>query len=59
MSAGRELYAFVLQQKELIGEAIAQLREAVRLGGETQTTRVQLALLLTESGKPNEAVQIL
>ena len=59
MSAGRELYAFVLQQKEMIGDAIAQLREAVRLGGETQTARVQLALLLTESGQPAEAVKIL
>jgi len=59
MSTGRELYAFVLQQKEQIGEAITQLREAVRLGGETQSARVQLALLLTETGKSAEAEKIL
>src|SRR5262249_1721171 len=47
------------QQREQIGEAIAQLREAIRLGGETQSARVQLALLLTESGRPAEAVRIL
>ena len=59
MAAGRELLAFVLQQREQISDAIANLREAVRLGGETQSARVQLALLLTESGKSNEAVKIL
>ncbi len=59
MAVGRELLAFVLQQREQIGDAIANLREAVRLGGETQAARVQLALLLTESGKSSEAVKIL
>ena len=59
MAAGYELFAFVLQQKEQIGEAIANLRQAIRLGGETQSARVQLALLLTESGNSAEAVKIL
>ena len=59
MAAGRELLAFVLQQHEQIPEAIANLREAVRLGGETQSVRVQLGLLLTESGKSGEAVKVL
>lgn len=57
MSSGRELLAFLLQQQERIGEAIANLREAVRTGGQSQ--RVQLGLLLTESGRAAEAVQIL
>ncbi|MDQ6800295.1 MAG: sulfatase-like hydrolase/transferase [Acidobacteriota bacterium] len=59
MSAGRELLAFVLQQREQIGEAIANLREAIRSGGQTESIRVHLGLLLTESGKADEAVKIL
>ena len=59
MSAGRELLAFVLQQHELIGEAIANLREAIRAGGEKDSLRTQLGLLLTESGKTKEAIEIL
>jgi len=59
MAAGRELLAFVLQQSEHIAEAIANLREAIRTGNETQSARVQLGLLLTETGKSNEAVKIL
>jgi len=57
MSAGRELLAFVQQKQERIPEAIANLREAVKTGG--QSPRVQLGLLLTESGQAAEAVQIL
>ena len=59
MSAGRELLAFVLQQREQVGEAIANLRQAIRTGGETQGLRIQLGLLLTESGNAAEAVKIL
>jgi len=59
MSAGRELLAFVLQQSENVPAAIDNLREAIRHGGQTEGTRVQLGLLLTESGKTAEAVQIL
>ncbi len=57
MSAGRELLAFIQQQQERIPEAIANLREAVKTGGESP--RVQLGLLLTESGQAAEAVKIL
>jgi arylsulfatase A-like enzyme/Tfp pilus assembly protein PilF len=57
MSVGRELLAFVQQQQERIPEAIANLREAVKTGG--QSPRVQLGLLLTESGRAAEAAQIL
>jgi arylsulfatase A-like enzyme/tetratricopeptide (TPR) repeat protein len=59
MAAGHELLAFVLQQSENVPAAIANLREAIGHGGETEGTRVQLGLLLTESGKAAEAVQIL
>ncbi len=59
MAAGRELLAFVLQQSEHVGEAIENLRAAIKAGRETTGTRVQLGLLLTESGKIDEAVQVL
>ena len=60
MAAGRELLAFVLQQSENVPAAIDNLREAVRRGGsQNDGMRVQLGLLLTESGKTAEAVQIL
>lgn len=59
MAAGRELLAFVLQQSERIGEAIGQLREAIKSGEQTEGVRVQLALLLTETGKLEEATQLL
>ncbi len=59
MAAGHELLAFVLQQSENVPAAIDNLRAAIRGGGQTEGTRVQLGLLLTESGKTAEAVQIL
>ena len=59
MSVGRELLAFVLQQQERIPEAIENLHAAIRSGGSTDSTRVQLGLLLTEGGKAKEAIQIL
>jgi len=59
MAAGRELLAFVQQQSENVPAAIENLRAAIRQGGETQALRVQLGLLLTESGKAAEAVGIL
>ena len=59
MAAGRELLAFVLQQNEQVGEAIDNLRAAMKSGRETDTIRVQLGLLLTETGKAQEAVGVL
>ena len=59
MAAGRELLAFVLQQSERVPEAIANLKQAIRSGGDTQSMRVQLGLLLTEQGKPAEAIEVL
>ena len=59
MAAGRELLAFVLQQSENLPGAIDNLRQAIRFGGQTEGMRVQLGLLLTETGETAEAVQIL
>ena len=59
MSAGRQLLAFILQQRENIGDAITNLRAAIGTGQETEDLRVQLGLLLTEQGKVDEAVQVL
>src|SRR5258708_4805137 len=59
MSAGRQLLAFILQQRENIGDAITNLRAAIGTGQETEDIRVQLGLLLTEQGKVDEAVQVL
>lgn len=54
MPAGLELLAFTLQQSERIDEAIALYRRV-----NSNEAKVQLALLLSESGKSAEAVKIL
>jgi Tfp pilus assembly protein PilF len=59
MSAGRELLAFVLQQQERLGDAIVNLREAMKTANRDENIRVQLGLLLTETGKIDEAVNVL
>jgi arylsulfatase A-like enzyme/Tfp pilus assembly protein PilF len=59
MAAGRELLAFILQQQERVGDAIENLRAAMKSGQETEGIRVQLGLLLTETGKLDEAVEVL
>jgi arylsulfatase A-like enzyme/Tfp pilus assembly protein PilF len=55
MAAGRELLAFVLQQREDVGGAIAELRRLPR----NDDQQLRLALLLTESGKAKEAASLL
>jgi arylsulfatase A-like enzyme/Tfp pilus assembly protein PilF len=59
MSAGRQLLAFVLQQHEQIGDAIENLRAAMKTAQRDEDLRVQLGLLLTETGKTAEALQVL
>lgn len=59
MQAGRELLAFVLQQNERVGEAIEELRKLVASGKATEDVKVRLALALTESGRPDEALKVL
>jgi len=53
MPAGLELLAFTLQQSEQVGEAIALYRRL-----KTDDAKVQLALLLSETGRSAEAAQI-
>jgi len=59
MAAGRELLAFVLQQNEQTGEAVAQFETVVHDGRATDDMKVQLALLLSESGRVDEAAHVL
>jgi arylsulfatase A-like enzyme/Tfp pilus assembly protein PilF len=59
MAAGRELYAYALQQSEQVSEAIAQLRYIVEQLHGDDATRARLALLLTESGHAADAVKLL
>ena len=54
MPAGIELLAFTLQQSERVGEAIALYRRL-----KSDESKVQLALLLSETGKSAEAAQLL
>jgi tetratricopeptide (TPR) repeat protein len=58
MVAGRELLAFVLQQSEQVGDAVDNLRAALRTN-DNGSVRVRLGLLLTEQGKNKEAIDIL
>jgi Flp pilus assembly protein TadD len=54
MNAGRELLAFVLQETDRVDEAIATLR-----GLPSASAKVQLALLLSESGRGAEAIGVI
>ena len=59
MAAGRELLAFVLQQDEQIREAIDVLGTLIAEGQGSEAIKVQMALLLTDSGRAADAVQLL
>lgn len=59
MAAGRELYAFMLQRNDLVGEAIEQLKIIVREPGANESNRVQLALLYCETSQPRAAIDLL
>lgn len=59
MMAGREILAFMLQQNERIGEAIEQLKIVTKDPNATDDSRVQLALLYSESGRPRAAIELL
>lgn len=59
MPAGRELFAFVLQEDERVDEAIDVLARLTAEGSASDSAKVQLALLLTETGKPAQAATIL
>ena len=59
MAAGREMYAFMLQQNDLVGEAIEQLKIITRAPGANDSNRVQLALLYCETSQPRAAIELL
>jgi arylsulfatase A-like enzyme/Flp pilus assembly protein TadD len=59
MTAGRELLAFVLQEADRVSEAIEQLKVVVASGHSSQQNRVQLALLLSETRKSQDAAALL
>ncbi len=59
MTAGRELLAFMLEQNGRLPEAIEQLRIVVAADGSNDGAIVQLALLLSQSGRSNEALRLL
>ncbi|HEX6640326.1 MAG TPA: sulfatase-like hydrolase/transferase, partial [Thermoanaerobaculia bacterium] len=59
MPAGRELLAFVLQEDERVDESIDVLARLAAEGVASDSAKVQLGLLLTETGKSAAAVTIL
>lgn len=59
MDAGRELLAFMLQQNDRVAEAMEQLKILVSKPNASDTNVVQLALLLSETGNPKAAVDLL
>ncbi len=59
MASGRELLAFLLQDQELIDEAIDVLGHLVAEGKASDAAKGQLALLLTETGRSAQAAKIL
>jgi Flp pilus assembly protein TadD len=59
MEAGRELLAFMLQQNDLVTEAMEQLKILVARPDAADSDVVQLALLLSETGNPKAAVDLL
>ncbi|HSY51492.1 MAG TPA: sulfatase-like hydrolase/transferase [Thermoanaerobaculia bacterium] len=59
MIAGREILAFMLEQNDLVGEAIEQLKIIVHDPAAGVDDRVQLALLYCETAQPAAAVDLL
>ncbi|HEY0158338.1 MAG TPA: sulfatase-like hydrolase/transferase [Thermoanaerobaculia bacterium] len=59
MSVAREMLAFMLQDLERTEAGIETLQQAVRRGTATDTTKMRLGLLLSETGRAKEAVELL
>ena len=59
MNSGRELLAFLLQETDDVSGAIEQFRILVASGTASEDEKVQLALLLSETGHSNEASKVL
>jgi arylsulfatase A-like enzyme/Tfp pilus assembly protein PilF len=59
MAVGREMLAFMLQEQERSEAAIETLQQAVQRGTATEALKMRLGLLLSESGRAKEAVDVL
>lgn len=59
MQQARDVLAFLLQQSERPEEAIEVIHEAIALGTATAEMRRRLALILSETGRADEAVSLL
>lgn len=59
MAVGREMHAFLLQEEERPEAAAETLRAAVEDGTATPAMRKRLGLILSESGRAEEAVKVL
>jgi arylsulfatase A-like enzyme/tetratricopeptide (TPR) repeat protein len=59
MLAGREILAFMLRENNRVGEAIEQLKMIAAHPNADASSRVQLALLYSETGRPRAAVDLL
>lgn len=59
MIAAQEMLAFVLQQNEQPREAIESLRSALTDGTASESLKIRLGLILSETGNAKEAVAIL
>jgi Tfp pilus assembly protein PilF len=59
MLAGRELLAFMLQQNDLVAQAIEELKTILADPRSSDDDRVQLALLYCETGQAGTAVDVL
>jgi arylsulfatase A-like enzyme/uncharacterized protein HemY len=59
MQQARDVLAFLLQQSEKPDEAIEVILEAIELGTATREMRRRLALILSETGRSDEAVRLL
>jgi arylsulfatase A-like enzyme/Tfp pilus assembly protein PilF len=59
MTAGREMLALMLRQNYRLDEAIAELERLCAQPMATDDNRIQLALLLSETGRASRAVELL
>jgi choline-sulfatase len=59
MAAGREMQAFMLQQAGQSDDAVATLRQAIARGIASDSMKSRLGLILSETGRAGEAVEIL
>lgn len=59
MAVGYELLSFLLDETGRRGEAVETLLRARRLGLASEPMQVRLALLLSEEGRPSEALGVL